>query len=244
MAMIDRNSPIPIYVQIVEELRVKVRQAEKENREKFYTDDELMKMFNVSRLTIRQAVQVLVDENKIIRVKGSGTFLSRAPKKVASLESLDSFYDGFYLDNTSKADILFKGIIECPAEIANKLKIKPWSNVFYFERIRYIDGVPVVIDRRYMEEKYGKELTEHELKTISLVHLFPNKFKIKFIESEIEIEAKVADQETSEILKVDLGSPILFRYADMKGEDGNCLVVGSSSFRGDMYKYKALLRDH
>ena len=93
---IDRNSYTPIYIQIREDLK-RLIEEEKAHREQFYSDEELVQMYGVNRLTVRRAVEKLVDEGYLYRVRGVGTFMS-SPKinmPAAGGTNLNSFEEQF-----------------------------------------------------------------------------------------------------------------------------------------------------
>ncbi|MBV9521537.1 MAG: GntR family transcriptional regulator, partial [Alphaproteobacteria bacterium] len=70
-AELDRGSPIPLYMQIKQYLSRQIGAWERHD-EKFYTDADLCELFGVSRMTVRQAVQELVDEGLLKRARGIG----------------------------------------------------------------------------------------------------------------------------------------------------------------------------
>src|SRR6185369_4401628 len=74
MVDLDRRSPIPLYLQIKQYLARQISVWERHN-DKFFTDGELCDMFGVSRMTVRQAVQDLVDDGLLKRSRGIGTFV-------------------------------------------------------------------------------------------------------------------------------------------------------------------------
>ncbi|MFB5935541.1 GntR family transcriptional regulator [Peribacillus frigoritolerans] len=237
--MSNYNSLIPKYVQIADSLRKKVDEMYKEEKEKFLSDDELIKMFDVSRMTIRQAVQLLVEEGLLKRIQGKGTFIVRKEKLKTDIAKLDTFFRGWYLENFN-VRLLYRGSVPCPEGIHLKLGVKPGEEVYQVKRLRLSEGIPIVIDNRYLLKKYGEQITDEEYVNYSFSHLFLNKFNMSLTEGEIEIEAVLAKQEISKILDVSVGSPILYRSVDLKVKKG-CVLTGASSYRGDMYKYKSLL---
>ncbi|MCM3454564.1 GntR family transcriptional regulator [Heyndrickxia oleronia] len=237
--MSNYNSLIPKYVQIADRLRKTVDEMYKEGKEKFLSDDELIKMFDVSRMTIRQAVQLLVEEGLLKRIQGRGTFIVRKEKLKTDIAKLDTFFRGWYLENFN-VKLLYRGSVPCPEGIDVKLGVKPGEEVYQVKRLRLSEGIPIVIDNRYLLKKYGEQITDEEYVNYSFSHLFLNKFNMSLTEGEIEIEAILASQEISKILDVSVGSPILYRSVDLKVKKG-CVLTGASSYRGDMYKYKSLL---
>lgn len=237
--MSEYNSLIPKYVQIADSLRKKADEMYKEGKEKFLSDDELIKMFNVSRMTIRQAVQVLVEEGLLKRIQGKGTFIVRKEKLETDIAKLDTFFRGWYLDSFH-VELLYRGGVPCPKGMEVKLGVEPGEEVYQVTRLRLSEGIPIVVDNRYLLKKYGEQITDEEYVQYSFSHLFLNKFGMALTKGEIEIEAVLANQEVSEILGVSVGSPILYRSVDLKVKHG-CVLTGASSYRGDMYKYKSLL---
>ncbi|MBM7608938.1 DNA-binding GntR family transcriptional regulator [Lysinibacillus composti] len=237
--MSNFNTQIPKYVQIANRLRKKIEEMYKEGQEKFLSDDELIKMFDVSRMTIRQAVQLLVDEGLLNRIQGKGTFIVRKDKLKTDIAKLDNFFRGWYLKNFT-VKLLYRGSVPCPEGIDEKLGVKPGEEVYQVKRLRLSEGIPVVIDNRYLLKKYGEQITDEEYINYSFSHLFLNKFNMALSEGEIEIEAVLASEEISNILGVSVGSPILYRSVDLKVKS-DCVLTGASSYRGDMYKYKSVL---
>ncbi|MCT9853347.1 GntR family transcriptional regulator [Priestia megaterium] len=238
--MSNYNTHIPKYVQIADSLRKKVDEMYKEGKERFLSDDELIKMFDVSRMTIRQAVQLLVEEGLLKRMQGKGTFIVRKDKLKTDIAKLNTFFQGWYLEKNFNVKLLYRGSVPCPEGIDVKLGVKPGEEVYQVKRLRLSEGIPVVIDNRYLLKQYGEQITDEEYVNYSFSHLFLNKFNMTLSEGEIEIEAVLASQEISKILDVSIGSPILYRSVDLKIKKG-CVLTGASSYRGDMYKYKSLL---
>ncbi|TYR79334.1 GntR family transcriptional regulator [Priestia megaterium] len=239
--MIDRKSSIPIYLQIVEQLRQIVTCSIEENREKIYTDSELMEMFGVSRWTIQRAVQVLVAERILKRVKGRGTFITYYEKLEDNLESLDKFVNECYQNPEVQRELLVKKIVPCPTWVADKLRIKPFEDVIYIKCLQLVKDVPAVVDNHYMQLKFGQKISDEEFINTSLIHIFSKKFNVNIIKSDIEIEARLADKEIAELLDIQEGSPVLYRYSDLKAEGFGCVVAGNSFFRADKYKHKSIV---
>lgn len=237
---INRKSSIPVYSQIANYLRSLLEDLRVKGRVKFYTDDELIKMFKVSRMTIRQAVQVLVNEGLLYRSQGKGTFIKKE-KMSTDIEKLETFFSGWYLDQNFSVEVLFNQIVPCPKQFAEKLSIMPYEEVVLIKRRRLSKNVPVVLDVRYIKKDFGIKLDANDL-NLSLSHAFLKEFDLSFSEGVIEIEAVSADEEISKILNIPIGFPVLHRNVELKVKQFGCIVTGFSIYRGDMYKYKSILR--
>lgn len=239
--MINEDLPMPKYAQIAEHLKVKVEELSKEGKDKFLSDDELIKLFGVSRMTIRQAVQLLVDEGLLKRVQGSGTFIVRRDKLKTDIAKLNTFFQGWYLEKNFQVKLLYRGIVPCPKDIAAKLGVSVGDEVYQVKRLRLSEGIPVVMDDRYLAKEYGEQISDEEYINYSFSHIFLKKFGWNFSEGEIEIEAIAATEEISMILGVTVGTPILYRSVDLKVKRYGSVLTGASYYRGDMYKYKSIL---
>lgn len=88
--MIDKQSGIPIYIQIQSEIKKKMEDGVWKVGTSIPAERQLAEMFHVSRMTVRQAIQGLVDDNILQRRVGAGTFI--AEKKLTErLEAVTSF---------------------------------------------------------------------------------------------------------------------------------------------------------
>ena len=83
---------IPKYQQIKDELKQQIISGKFENGDKFYTEAELIQMFNVSSITVVRALNELANDGYIIRQQGKGTFVSRARKhKLVEFSDVETF---------------------------------------------------------------------------------------------------------------------------------------------------------
>lgn len=139
---IDKSSPIPVYHQISEYLCRLIEEKHLENGDLIPTERELCETFSVSRMTVRQAVEVLVSRGLIVRQKGKGTFVSKA-KLNQPLTSLTSFT----MDVTQRGmvpanQVLFCEVMAAGQAVASQLSIKPEERVVRLGRIRLANGAP------------------------------------------------------------------------------------------------------
>lgn len=87
---IDKQSPIPIYYQIMEQLKAQIKSGELLPDMPLPSEREYAEQFGISRMTVRQALSNLVNEGFLYRLKGRGTFVSK-PKMEQALQGLTSF---------------------------------------------------------------------------------------------------------------------------------------------------------
>lgn len=140
---------IPKYQYIKDELKQKIISGQFENGDKFYTEAELIQMYDVSSITVVRALNDLANDGYIIRQQGKGTFVSRARKhKLVEFSDVEVF--------PSQSDHVTVLSIERGNDgaILDKLGLK--SNQFYYriERVRETNGVTYIYQQSYIPEQY------------------------------------------------------------------------------------------
>ena len=75
--MLNQNSTIPLYEQVKEAIKLKIEQKEWKENTRVPSETELMKIYEVSRVTVRNALALLVDEGYLEKKQGIGTFVSK-----------------------------------------------------------------------------------------------------------------------------------------------------------------------
>ena len=222
---ITRDSPIPLYFQIVTQLRADI--ATRSPGDKFYTEDDLAGLFQVSKMTVRQAMQQLVDEGLLRRVRGVGTFVA-SPIIEQKLDQIREFLDQwFFQGRTVKVEIHVFAERPCPDDVAKILRMAPRERILYVRRVRYADEVPLVLDHRFFPLAIGCRLTREDLieKTIRVAG------------QQMEIWADHAGPEEAKLLGLRRGDPVLVRTGTFFTPTGEPVWTGRSYFRSDMYRY-------
>lgn len=140
---------VPKYQFIQNDLRQQIISGKFENGDKFYTEAELTKMFNVSSITVIRAVNELVKDGYLVRQQGKGTFVSRSRKgKLVEFSDIEVFS----LDNEEVK------VIACEqgndAAILEKLELDKNERYFKITRVRTAEGVPYIYHQSYIPTRY------------------------------------------------------------------------------------------
>ncbi len=142
--------------------------------EKLPTETEIAEMFSVNRMTVRQAMDMLVQEKYITRVRGKGTFLAERSEKVTylldNIISFETIAKDFNLRSSYK--VIHKEIGSLSAEIANDLMVTPTSKVINIIRLVYGNDIPYFIERSffpYPEFEFIMDMDFNQPKIYSLV---------------------------------------------------------------------------
>jgi len=156
--VIDRSSPLPLWAQVLEDLRA--RMGIGEFAERFPTDSELVERYGVSRQTVREAVRRLSDEGMLERTRGRGTRLRDFQQIGGSLESL---YEQIEAQGAAQRSIVRERERVSNPEIARRLELSARIPLVHIERLRLADEQPLALDRAWLPLAVAGELLTADL---------------------------------------------------------------------------------
>lgn len=227
--VLDRSSPLPLYAQIRRQLLALVAKWDSPAK-RFYSDEELCKKFGVSRMTVRQAIQELVDEGLLERRKALGTFVVRMKHEE---RPLTSFFDPGALDGagTTTSVLAFQeGTAKSAPEALGAVE-----GFRYVRRLRSTRRIPVAIDHRYLPLPLAGELDRDYVRRHSLVDFLRDRVPLDRVD--MEIEALPSSREEARLLNIIPGDPVLVRRMRYVAQNGAVVMAGHSVYRGDFIRY-------
>lgn len=155
--VLDHNSIIPLYAQIVEQLQHDIEAGVFGQTGRLPTEGELSEQYQVSRITIRRAVDELVAQGLVEKKQGKGTFLC-SPKFTRGLGSGPMSFTEMCAANgyVAKAKILEAGIkIPESASVREMLNLKEGDPAVRICRLRYAGDRPLVLEDNYYPLEYA-----------------------------------------------------------------------------------------
>lgn len=217
-----KTRPVALYKTIENDLLEKINSGFFSLNDSIPTELELSKKYSVSRVTVRQATNNLVAKGYLERVAGSGTFV-RKPALVEKGTKIESFSEEMSRRGKSPSTKLIKFTI-LPADefVSSHLKVEIGSTVYYFERLRLADDIPMCFERTYMSVSAYPDLT--------VDHLLKSKYDyVEKIKGEIiaythqQLSPIFPNQEIADILKCDSKLPIIRVSHTTYLDNGNIL---------------------
>jgi GntR family transcriptional regulator len=235
------NDLVPIYQQIKEKIKNWITDGVYKPSQKIPSESELIKEFDVSRLTIRKAVELLAQEGYLISKRGKGSFVTSSPEKLKALTSklYGSIEDLLYHSEKLKTKQAKIVIISPSPMIRQKLSLSPSEELIHeVTRVRFTEDTPVVVTKSYMQLKYGKFLDEGKLINFPLIlGILENEARIFLRYFYQTIEATFADKLLAEQLGIASGSPMLRVERLMMAARRKRIIFSISWFRADIFKY-------
>lgn len=237
--MRDRESALPLYQQIRRTLESELASAEVLPNERFATEQELVERFSVSRMTVRRAVEKLVDRGLLYSVRGKGIYLREPQKLQERLSPLTGlFEDRTGAETDYEREIPIFEWAPCPGRVAETFDVAENSRVFYMRRIKVVNGVRLSIDHRYFAEDIGRRVeTKRTLFREEPIRGVFKRLTIPVDGADITLEATRAGTHEIDDLGLAYGDPVLLRRITIFGVPTRPLVAGWSVARGDMYQY-------
>lgn len=236
-ATLATNSVQPLYLQIKEVLKQRILDGEYAPHERLPSESALMKMFAVSRITVRQALRDLHSEGLIFSVQGKGSFVSK-PKVVQDVQRLQGFGEamsGKGYDTSGK--VLSIQQCRAPLEVVQALELGSQTEVIEVQRIRYLNQKPVSVDQSYFPLDVGETLFGRDLSQ-DIFPLLENELGINLGYADLKIEAARATAETAAHLEIEQTDPVL-RISRLVFDTNNRPVdFEYVTYRGDAYQYQ------
>jgi GntR family transcriptional regulator len=240
MALTDKHGLVrePMYQQMNEILRELLRNGEFVQGNQFLTERQIAERFQVSRPTANKVLAGMVSEGLLEFRKGVGTFVS-APRLDYDIQTLVSFTEkAKEADKTPTTRVLeFKRVeaAEVEAEIAERLQVERKRELFVLVRLRLADGVPVILERRWVPADMFPGLSRQEVKG-SFYALCRQKYGLNIEESDQTIRAVKLKGEEAKVLEAGKGSPAFLVSA--AGYSGPTAAWWEKTlYRGDMYEF-------
>ncbi|MGV3488705.1 MAG: GntR family transcriptional regulator [Tuberibacillus sp.] len=234
--MIDKQSPVPIYYQIQSYIKDLVDTNRLRPGDTIPSERELTEKFQVSRMTVRQAIMNLVNDGVLYRQKGKGTFVSEV-KIEQPLQGLTSFTEDMKKRGLVPGTRLLSFTI-VPADeiVADRLQVQVHEPVYEIIRIRLADEQPISLESTYLSANLVKGLTD-DIVMKSLYSYIEKNISPSISYANQVIEASIAGKDEIEHLQLKKGSPILLIHRNTFLDNGQPLEWVKSAYRADRYKF-------
>jgi GntR family transcriptional regulator len=232
--MINRNIPIPLYYQVMQEIKNKIESGELKPGDAIQKELELKELYDISRATIRQAILQLVNEGYLRRLKAKGTFVCSLPEKPKFMGTLKGFAREMEEKGIPYSTIVLeKRYIPTPVKIAENLQVAEGSNVFQLKRLRYIQDEPVLISESYIPEKYCPGILDIDFEKKSLYDVLKQKYNIFLHHGTRYFEAVIAySVEDMKLLKISSKTPLLKVIGLVYTQEGLPIEYVEIKYRG------------
>ena len=239
---VDHNSPIPFYVQVKEALRERIERGEWKPGDQLPSEPEFCRMFDVSRIVIRQALKEMSYEGLVVRKRGKGTFVAE-PKIV---EGLVQELTGFHQDMTRRghrpvSQVLKQVVVPANPKVAAHLDIHPGTPVLQIDRLRSVGGEPIVLVTTYLPSRLVPGLEHEDFSQQSLYELLEKRLGLVIARGRRTISAVAANEQEAQLLQIEKGFPLIVLDSVSYLADGTPIEYYRALHRGDRSSFEVEL---
>lgn len=231
----------PVYISIADDLVYKINEGFYSEGDMLPTEVELCEMYNVSRMTLRKSLALLTEQDLLVRVKGSGTYVKKNKSAIHGAAELTGFQKEIKEQGkevTTKV-ITFE-IIHPDAVVGERLRLGPADQVFHIERIRYINHEAEIFERTYMPVTMFADLTVEIMSGSKYSYVRSKGMHIYGNKQIVSVE--LADKKLSKVLDVKVNHPLLKVISIGEYEKGKAFEYSINIFRLNQYSFEFYAR--
>lgn len=234
---IDRGNGVSVHVQLRELFRDYALATKAGSQ--LPSERDLAEHFGVARMTIRHAIEALVEEGRLDRIVGVGTFVAHV--KIDVQVKLTSYTEEMLRRGLKPAaKTLSFEQIPATARLARELALDEGQAVIRFRRLLLADGEPMSVDENFIPAWRVPNILDEEPPS-SLYNLLSERYGLVIEGGEDVVEANAATPSIARLLKVDVGAPVL--RLERRAVIQRATVDYSVSFyRADRYKLRVPLQ--
>ncbi|MBC8336167.1 MAG: GntR family transcriptional regulator [Anaerolineales bacterium] len=234
--MIDRESPVSLYYQIATDLRSRIARGEWTEEMRLPGEIDLAGEYQVSRMTLRQALAYLENEGILIRKRGVGTLIRIDPKRVGTPLNFPISFSrqmrelGF--SPTVKA-VHAKIISDPTPDIMTNLNLAESDQVASFKRLFFVNEHPVAIINSMLPHHLCPDIINNKLYHDSLTATLEKTYGLFPVQVDQRLSATLLSSEDADLLKANPGSAIFEITTRSHLEDGRIIEFAKTLCVGD-----------
>ncbi len=241
---IDRDSPVPIYYQIETDLRKRILRREWEPNQKLPTEAELAREYDVSRLTLRQALAELEKDRIIKKQRGRGTVVNGLPEPFVNDLSF-TLISGYRIKQQPglASKVLDQRIVtNLPANIREKLKLDPSDSVIYIKRLILYEGKPLAAAHSWLPAELVPDFESVPLMNDSFSLTLSERYQLQAVLVEDYLEVVQATKADCELLSCVFDSPLVLMRGISFLEGARPLEYSHTLFSAASVRFRFTMR--
>jgi len=240
--MCPGNTSIALYYRVAETLKGRIASCRYSPETILPPENNLAQEFNVSNITIRKAMALLVEQGLVARRRGIGTQVVDLREDRIPLKITGNFSD--WVDSAInrslrlEVEVLGISVVSCPFSIADKLGLPNKSPIWELKRLRKRNGEATSYYLNYTPPALLHGASKKDFTKESFIDIFQRKTGLRVAKISQQVEVVVADLDVGAILGVSFGAPIFFVTNTYFTPENTPLWVTQMYFRGDRYVYQ------
>lgn len=236
---LDKETRIPLYFQLKELIMKEIQNGAYQKDGMIPTENEIIKFYDISRTTVRQAISELVQEGWLYRVKSKGTFVSHPKLKQDFIQQLESYEDQIRRSGMEPStEVLELKTMRASSAISSNLGIEISKKVIYIFRRRFANDEAMVTIKTYLPYDQCAFILEHDFNQEALYKVLEqtDATGIKYVNRLVEAaEATVHDEN---YLNIKRGKPIQLITSVGYNAYNRPIEYSIARYRGDRNSFR------
>lgn len=230
---LNRESAVPLYHQLEEALKEKITSGEWSPSQRIPSENELNRLFGLSRMTVRGVLTKLVNDGLLLRVPGKGTYVAHnkisavSPAYRGVREQLEA------LGYATATRLVSIEVVSARAQVRKSLNLASEGKVFEIVRLREVDGVPISLHRSYIPADLAPDLEKHDVVTEQLCVVLEQEYGLRMKRVRENLEAAAVSPADAAFLGIKRGDPALFLEDIISDASERPFEYSLIIFRGD-----------
>lgn len=204
------------------------------------SERELMSRFNVSRITVKRAIDELVNEGYLYRIQGKGTFIKSDEGNHDLVSLMSCTEDIIRMGMTPSKKLIHHSVLEADVVRIKRLQLIKGDLVLMLKRVYYADNEPLNYTTTYLPCKIFPGIEDYDFGKESIYDVIENKYGVKITKTQRTLEAVLAMDDVADYLELEQKEPvILFRAVTMGVANGKEIPIETfkSYYRTDRFKF-------
>jgi DNA-binding GntR family transcriptional regulator len=235
---VDRSSPVPLYHQVVQGIEAAIHSGILEPGSRLENEIDLAAQLNLSRPTMRKAMDELVRSGLLVRKRGVGTQV--VSSQVRRPLELSSLFDD--LTNNGKkpsTQVLTFSHMEADAATLATLQLPAGSKVYHFTRLRKVGGKPLALMENWVRDDIAS-MDEAMLSSEGLYAIL-RRGGVNFRLATQRIGAMIANDYQARLLETEVSSALVTMERTATDDAGRRVETGHHVYRADSYSFEMTL---
>jgi GntR family transcriptional regulator len=238
------GGPTPLYHQLKQVLQEDIEQGLYQPGGRLPSEPELVRQYGVSRITVRQALDGLEAEGRVVRRHGKGTYVAE-PRIEQPLVRLTDFVEDMQQAGQHPSSRVL-ALVHEPARptIAKALNLASGTEVVRLDRLRLADERPIAIDSTWLPLRFGALLSGLDLTRETMYHILETRYAIPILTGTFLICASQATPQRAKQLEVESGSALLLIQRISYTTGNEPVYLQERYYRPDRVHYRVTLERH
>lgn len=232
---IDRGNPTPVYAQIAGALKALIEEHQLQPGDLLPPERVLCEQFGVTRMTLRQACDLLGSEGLIERQRGRGTFV--CPRRVEKQQqNMRSFSEEIRSrGGVPSSRMLSFRLVDADSAAQRFFGLGEQEQVYELRRVRLMDGKPLALETTRVPHRLCSDLRRFDFAHESLYVVLEEHCRLRLARCVEEISARLPNRQECELLHIPKSIAVFSIHRKTYTQEDVPVELGNSIFRGDLY---------